>query len=461
MTKKIIIIGAGPGGYVSSIRAAQLGADVTLIERGAIGGTCLNVGCIPTKALLHTTEELQQLKGDHYPGLVVSEARLDWAALLAHKDSTVHTLTSGVQNLLQANGVEVIAGDAVLCGEKAVLVDGETIEGDIIVLATGSSPSKPPIPGLDYEGVIDSTDGLSLAEIPSSMAILGGGVIGVEMASIYSAAGTAVTIVEMESEILPTVEPRMAKVLKKALQKRGITFMTSTALVEVEKEEGGLRLSLEKKGKPSEMRCEKLLVAVGRRPNIEGLGLEKVGIATERGAICVDDNYETSVPGVYAIGDCNGKIMLAHAASEQGVDVVEYALGYIDAVVAKPVAACIYTSPQIGAVGLTEGEVKARGTAYSVGSFPLRGNGKALIEGGEEGLMKVIVDDETQLILGAHMVGPEATELITEMALAMSTGRTVDEVIATIHPHPTIGEGWKEAALDAQGRAIHWLSKKR
>lgn len=461
MGKRVIVVGGGPGGYVTAIRAAQLGAEVHLVEKAHIGGTCLNVGCIPTKALLHTAQSYRTAL-DTSGGLTVQGAQVDWSAMMAHKATIVKRLVQGTTGLLRANGVKVHNGTATMAGKHTVKIDGkETLEGDIIILASGSEPTKIPFPGADLDGVVDSTGALSMAGCPKSMVILGGGVIGVEFAYLYRALGCEVTIVEMLPEILPPIDADISKTLHKELEQQGVKVLTGTKMLSAKKSGSGLGVQVSHAGKESTLSCEKLLVAVGRRPYTAALGLEAAGIATERGAIVVDEHFQTNVPGVYAIGDCNAKMMLAHAASAQGTAAVEHALGHPSYYNANVIPSCIYSQPEVGCVGMTQEQAKVAGVDYVVGHFPLAGNGKALIEGGEGGLVKIIAEKDTHQVLGAHMVGPRVTEIVGEMALAINSELTTDDVLATIHAHPTITEAVAEATHSIFGNAIHWPPKKR
>lgn len=447
---KVIIIGAGPGGYVCAIRAAQLGAEVHLIERETVGGTCLNVGCIPTKVLLHAADTLNTLHGQTC--IKTEGLSLDWAELQREKQRTVNQLVRGVDGLLRANGVSMHKGEAFLKTANTVSVGGESLSADAIVLATGSSPSAIPFQGNDLPGVIDSTEALSLEAVPKSLAILGGGVIGCEFAYLYSSLGAKVAVVEMLPQILPTLDGQIAAKLRKALEQRGVEIHASARLQKARQADGALTLELEvEAARQEELLCEKLLVAVGRRPNTSGLNLEGVGVKTENGAVKVDADFSTNIPGIYAIGDCNGQIMLAHAASAQGEYVAEAIMGkqgYYN-------ADCIYTQPQVASVGLSEKAAQSAGVEYKLGLFPMAGNGKALIDGGRDGLVKVLASPEGQL-LGAHIIGPDAVEMIGEMALAINIQAMDEDITSTIHPHPSVSEAIAEAVLALTGRAIHW-----
>lgn len=457
MCKTIIVVGGGPGGYEAAIRAAQLGAQVHIVEASQFGGTCLNVGCIPTKALIHTAERFHELEAEKSRGLLVDHPRVDMKALMAYKQQVVNRLVSGVAGLMKANKITVHKGLGKLNADGSVSVDGkETIRGDAVVLAVGSVPVVIPFPGHDLDGVMDSTAALSLEHLPKSMVIMGGGVIGVEFAYLFSALGVKVTIVELLPRILPPVDGELAGMLAKELTTMGVTIKTGAKVLSAAKEGNGLVVEAEENGKTVRIPCEKMLVAVGRKANTAGLELEKLGIRMNKANIVVDEQYQTSKKGVYAIGDCNGKIMLAHAASAQGIDAVEHIMGHDVPRSGDIVPSCIYTCPELAGVGKTEEQLKEEGTEYLVGRFPMAGNGKALIEGSERGLVKVLAGKKYHEILGVHILGNHATDLIAEAALAIQAELTAEDVAAAIHPHPTVSEAVGEAAHDILDGAINW-----
>lgn len=457
MSKRLIIVGGGPGGYVAAIRGAQMGAQVHLVESGSLGGTCLNVGCIPTKVILHTAELYETVRAGAGAGLIVENVRVDWKSVMTRKLSVVRQLVSGIEGLLKANKVTVHQGKGTLLNAGTVsLSTGEKLNGDAIILATGSEPAKLNFPGADLPGVIDSTAALSLEKIPESMIIVGGGVIGIEFAAAYSAFGSKVTVVEMLPEILPPVDGEIAAQVKQEMLQRGIRFMNKAQLKEVVKKDGLLCARVLLGEKIEELSADLVLIAVGRRARTENVGLEQIGIKTERGKIKVDNNFRTNVENIYAVGDCNGKMMLAHAASAQGLAAVEHTMGFAGIYNGHTVPSCIYTQPEISGVGLTEEQVKAKGVAYKVGRFPLAGNGKAIIECGGKGMIKIIAGAKYGEILGVHMFGPRVTDMIAEAALAIRLEATVEEIVSTVHAHPTISEAVDEAALAADGMSIHW-----
>lgn len=454
--KDVLIVGGGPGGYVTAIRAAQLGAKVQLVEQEYFGGTCLNVGCIPTKAMLHAAETYQSVLHGAAVGVTAEAVTVDWPTVLKYKAGIVGRLVKGVEGLLKANGVMIHRGTAVLKNAQTVEVNGKSLKADAIIWASGSEPVKLKFPGADLPGVIDSTTALSLDKVPVSMVILGGGVIGVEFAALYNSFGCKVTVVEMQPQILPGIDGEIAQQVRSEVVSQGVTIYNDARLTEVQQQDGQLVAVVEVGGKVQNFPAETVLVAVGRRPRTADMGLEEAGVALERSRVVVDENFMTTVPGVYAIGDCSSPIMLAHVASAQGVAAVEHALGHEALYCGNIIPACIYTHPEMASVGMTEEQLKAKGIAYKKGVFPLAGNGKALIESGGKGLVKILAGKRYGEILGVHMFGPRATDLITEAALAMRVEATVDELISTIHAHPTVGEAMAEAALAVNDIAVHW-----
>ena len=460
MAKKVVVIGGGPGGYVAAIRAAQLGAETYLVEKDNLGGTCLNVGCIPTKALLHTAELYQAVKHGDRIGLIGDSVQIDWKALMNRKNSVVRRLVGGVAGLLKANGVTVYKGMAEFTGPGEVRVHGDkatTLSADAVILSTGSVPVKLNFPGADLPGVVDSTGVLSLSKLPEAIAIIGGGVIGVEFAALYAALGSKVSVVELLPEILPGIDSELARNLKQSLTKTGVSFLNGAKLESISQASGGLSAKVLLGTETKEIAAEIVLVAVGRRAYTDGAGLEAAGVKLERGKVVVDEHYQTNLPGVYAIGDCNVITMLAHAASHQGIAAVEHALGHGAAGHGQPIVpACVYTHPEVAAVGITEDKAKELGIAYKKGVFPLAGNGKSMIDEGEGGFVKILAGAKYGEILGVHMIGPRATEIIGEATLAMRLEATVDELVSTIHAHPTVSESLGEAALAVDNLAIHW-----
>ncbi len=459
MSKRIIIVGGGPGGYVAAIRAAQLGAEVHLIEKENIGGTCLNVGCVPTKALIHTADQYNELKKAAKHGLMADNPRIDWNVLMKHKADIVYQLVSGVAGLLESNRVTVHKGQAALKNNQTVIVNGEDkyeLTGDAIILAVGSKPASIKFPGSELEGVIDSTMALELPQIPPSMTIVGGGVIGVEFAALYSALGAKITIVEMLPEILPPVDAQITAVIKNELKRRGVTIMVESSLTGVEKKGSGLIARIKTRNGDQELESQYVLVAVGRKPNTDTCRPEAADIQLDRSAVAVNSYFQTNIPNIYAIGDCNGRTMLAHAASAQGIAAVEHIMGYKPSYNSNVIPYCVYCTPEIAGIGITEAQAAEKGIPFKIGRFSMAGNGKSLIEGYDTGLVKIIAEAESGKILGAHMIGPRVIEIIAEIAVAMTLGATADDIAATIHAHPTVSEAVAEAAHGVNGHAIHW-----
>ena len=464
----VIVIGGGPGGYVAAIRAAQLGAKVTVVEKQYLGGTCLNVGCIPTKCLLHSAELVEDIKNQGKEiGVEVEGVKVNFPQVIAHKNDISKKLTSGVAGLLKMNKVKKIDGEASFVGEKKISVkkpDGtvEEMTADAIIVATGSVNSVPPIPGIkENPNCIDSTGALSLEALPKTMVVIGGGVIGLELACAYAAFGTKITVVEAMDHMLPMLDGDLTKIGVAHMKKMGMEFNLECPVQSVESSPVGAKVVCKNKaGETVSFEAEKVLVAIGRRANTASLNLEAGKIENDRGRIIVNDRMETSVPGVYAIGDCVfGRAQLAHTASAMGEVAAENIMGIPAEYNEKTNPTCVYIEPEAASVGLTEEQCKAQGLEYKVGKFPMSANGKALILNGGEGLVKIIAGKEYGEILGMHIIGPRATDLIAEGALAIGEEMTLDEIIATIHSHPTVTETMREAALQAEKRAIHTSNK--
>ncbi len=458
----LVVIGSGPGGYHAAIRAAQLGLKVACVEQGAVGGVCLNVGCIPTKALLHVAAVLRE--GEHASGFGIEfgEPKVDLGRVEKWKDGVVKKLSGGVKQLLKGNGVDLIEGRAQVVEANAVEVDGKRLTFEKLIVATGSRPIE--IPGFESDGerIVDSTGALLVSEVPKRFLALGGSAIGLEFADVYSALGSEVTVVEMMDQIVPTADPDIAKELRRSLEKRGISIKTGTKALSAKSEEDGLEVELETKDGGSEkVSVDKVLVAVGRRPNGSGFGLEEIGVEVdERGFVSVNDHLQTNLPHVYAIGDVARPPLLAHKAMKEGLVAAEHAAG-------KPAAydtlvpSVIYTSPELASVGMTEAEAKEAGFEVRVGTFKLPVLGRAMTLGVNEGLVKLVGDAESDLLLGFHMVGPNAGDLVSEATLALEMGATLEDLALTQHAHPTIAEGIMEAAEVAHGKAVHVLTRKR
>lgn len=461
--KRILIVGGGPGGYVAAIRAAQLGARVTVVEREHLGGTCLNIGCIPTKCLLHSAQLLEQLKQGEELGIKAAGLKVNFPQVIAYKNKVSSQLTAGIDSLFRANHISKIDGTASFTAPGVMEVrkrDGsrEVLTADAIILATGSVNAQPPIPGLkENPNCIDSTAALSLEVLPKSMTVIGGGVIGVELACAYAAFGTKVDVVESLDHMLPMLDRELTRIGIRHMEGMGIRFHLECPVQAIENSPRGARVVCQdKNGRQVAFESEKVLVAVGRRANTAALNLEAGGIRHDRGRIVVNRQMETDTAGVYAIGDCVlGHAQLAHTASAMGETAAEVIMGrdvFYDETT-NPTS--VFMMPEAASVGMTEEQAKARKIDCKVGRFPLLANGKALILNGGEGLVKVIAGARYGEILGVHIIGPRATDLIQEGALAIRLEATVDELISTIHGHPTVSEAVREAALSVANRAIH------
>lgn len=463
MEKDIVVIGGGPGGYVAAIRAAQLGAKVCLIEMDKLGGTCLNRGCIPTKALYRNAELLNTLKHIGDFGISVNNWDVDVEKIHFRKQGVIDQLVGGVEQLLKANDVLVIKGKAELKDKntiKVILKDNriEEINTKYIIIATGSEPSIPPIEGADSEGIYTSENILNFESIPETLAVIGGGVIGMEIACIFNSLGTRVTVIEYLPSILAQVDSDITKRLTVSLKKKGIELNTGAKVNKIEKNENGYVIYGEGKKGEIKVEADKLLISAGRMPMTDGLNLDSIGIEFDRKGIKVDTNFETNIKGIFAIGDVNGKIMLAHAASHQGMYVAEKILGVSKEVPSDVVPSCIFVFPEIATVGITEEVAKTKGLSYKSSKFMFGANGKALALGEGDGFVKVISSDDK--IIGVHIMGPHASDIIHEGALAMSNNLGINEIKHTIHAHPTLSESFLEAVMGINGEAIHLIPQK-
>jgi len=460
MEKQLVIIGAGPGGYVAAIRAAQLGAQVTLIEGRDIGGTCLNRGCISTKALYTNAKKINELKEMETFGVKLEGFSIDFSVIQERKQKVVEQLVSGIERLLKAYKVEIIQGWATLKSEntiEVVLHDGtvETLEAKQILLAAGSKPSVLPVEGTDLPGVITSDELLNIVDVPQRMAIAGSGVIGIELAAIFQAFGSQVSVIS--STLLKRMDGEMVKRVQPYLKKQGLNILQDCRVTGIEKQEKGLLVQIRNKktGEESSLETDVLLMAPGREPMLDCLGLENAGVAYDAKGIHVSDSFETNVQGIYAIGDALGGMMLAHVASHQGIAAVETMLGHTSGIRLDVVPDCVFIDPQLAGVGKTEEQLKEAGVEYISGKFLFGANGKALAMGEPDGFVKVLAAKEDQRILGAHIMGPHASDLIHELTLAIAHNMSLKDVANTIHAHPTLAESVLEAVLGATDEAIH------
>ncbi|MDD5018222.1 MAG: dihydrolipoyl dehydrogenase [Eubacteriales bacterium] len=445
------VIGGGPGGYVTAIRLAQLGKKAVLIEKDELGGTCLNRGCIPTKALLHSAEVYETVRHAEVYGVSAGDAAFDYKKISKRKDGVVSKLRAGIGYLEKKAGVDVIKAEASFKDRNTLIAGGEEITADNIVIATGSAPASVPIPGIGSDGVMDSDDVLALTECPKSAVIIGGGVIGVEFATLYAALGVTVTIVEMMSEILPGIDAEIAGLMRKELTKKGVDIYVGAR---VEKIAPGVTVTFDQKGEKC-VSADVCIVAIGRKPVADGLNLEGIGVAQDRGFVVVDEYLCTSVPGIYAIGDVTGKVQLAHVASAQGLVAAHNIAGGRRTMNYDIVPSCVYCEPEIACVGLTEAQAKEKGIDVEVGRFATAANGRAMIMGVSSGTVKLVTDKATGEILGCHMMVPRATDMIGEVCAAMRAEGTIEELSDTIHAHPTVSEMVMEAAHDVHGMCVH------
>ena len=456
----LIVIGGGPGGYVAAIRAAQLGMNVACVEmRGSLGGTCLNVGCIPSKALLNSSEKYEDAKL-HFAGHgIKAKVELDLPVMMAHKDKVVIDLTKGIEGLFKKNKVAYIIGKGAIKSPTEVVVNGkETLKTKCILIATGSEVT--PLPGVtvDEKRIVSSTGALALDKVPQHLVVVGGGVIGLELGSVWRRLGEKVTVVEYMDRIGGAMDVELAKQFQRILEKQGIEFRLGMKVVEADTRGKSISLSIEpaKGGDKETLPADVVLVAIGRRPYTNGLGLEGLGIKLdERGRVPVDAHYQSAVKGIYAIGDVIAGPMLAHKAEDEGMAVAEILAGQAGHVYYDGIPNVIYTWPEVATVGKTEEELKALGTNYKVGKFPFMANSRGRAVGETDGFVKILADATTDRVLGVHIIGPDAGTLIAEAALALEYGASSEDIARTCHAHPTLNEAVKEAALAVLGRAIH------
>lgn len=464
-TYDLIIIGAGPGGYVAAIRAAQLGFKTACVEKQYLGGTCLNVGCIPSKALLDSSQRYAELKGDVAKhGIGVGNLSLDLKKMIGRKDEVVKSLTGGVGMLFRRNKIDHIAGAATIksAGEIDVaLSEGgqKTIKAKRTIIATGSVPT--PLPGIPFDGknILSSTEALALTETPKKLLIVGAGYIGLELGSVWSRLGSEVLVLEFLDRALPGLDREMAGTLQRMLEKQGIKFRFGVKADSAKVENGKIKITWKSKdgSQSGTEEADKVLVSIGRKPFIEGLGLEKLGVMIDkRGFVQVNTTtYETSVRGIFAIGDCIGGLMLAHKAEEEGVACVERMAGQAGHVNYQNCPAVVYTHPELATVGINEEDAKARNLDVKIGKFPFLANGRAKAMGETDGFIRIIADAKTDRVLGCQILGPHASDMIAEATIAMEMGASADDIARSFHAHPTLEEGIKEAALGVDKRSIH------
>ena len=459
----LVVIGGGVAGYIAAIRAAQLGLKTAIVEsRGVLGGTCLNVGCIPSKALLQSTENYHQAAHkfkDH--GIKIEKLSFDVAQMLSRKAGIVKKLTAGVEFLMKKNKITYFKGygsfvDKTTIKVKTLEAGEETLKTRFTIIATGSEPIELPMAKFDEKQVLSSTGALDIEAVPNHLVVVGGGVIGLEMGSVWARLGAKVTIVEFADTILPMMDKDVIRTMKKTLAAEGLEFHEKTKFTELKKNGNELTVVVEKNGQKFEIVCDKILVAVGRRAFTKGLGLEKIGLAADKsGKVKVNKHYETDIPGIFAVGDVIDGPMLAHKAEEEGVACAEFMAGKQGHVNYRAIPNIVYTWPEVAAIGITEQEAEAQGIEVKIGKSTFGPNARAMCHGETEGFVKLIADKKTDLLLGAHIVGPNASELIAELAIAFEYSASSEDVARSIHAHPTLAEVIKEAALAVDKRSLN------
>ena len=456
---QVAVLGGGPGGYVAAIRCAQLGLKTALIEARELGGTCLNRGCIPTKALLQGAEAWQTVQNAGRYGIETERATLDYGRLAAFKDETVRKLRRGVEFLEKAHGVQMIRGFGVLQDSHTIRVDNVSLTAEQIILAMGSAPFKPNLPGMESDFVLTSDEALAWDTLPDSVVLIGGGVIGIEFATLLSSLGVRVSVLEMLPDILPGMDAEITAPLKRLLRGMGTEISTEACVTAVKAEEQNTSVYYTQGEQEKIIQAERCIVCVGRKPMTSRLGLETTGVILEKGYVKADALMRTSVPHLYAVGDITGQAQLAHLASAQGLVAAANCAGQALRMRYDIVPACVYTHPEIAAIGKTEELLRQEGRDIKVGRYQVAGNGRAMTLGEAAGLAKIVTDARTGEILGAQLMAPHATEMISEIAVAMRAEGTVEELSDTVHPHPTISEVWMEAAHDIEGFSVHMPPK--
>ncbi|MDP3039382.1 MAG: dihydrolipoyl dehydrogenase [Deltaproteobacteria bacterium] len=453
---QVVVIGGGVAGYPAALRAARLGAEVTLVEKDKIGGVCLNKGCIPTKVFLHTASIFKDFKRAPIFGISAQNVEIDFNGLITRKKAVVERLTKGVDSLLKNKKVKVIHGTASFIDSKKVRIQEteEVLSGDKFILAMGSTPSQLSIPGSEKVPLLTSDDLLEIKSLPQSLIIIGGGYIGVEFGQFFNRMGTKVAIIEMMDQLIPTEDQEISQGLRNVLEKEGINIFTEARVQKIKEEELEKTVVFSTPTGEKELKSEMIAQTVGRKPYTEGMGLEKIGLGVEKGRIVVNEKMETNIPHIYAAGDVIGGIMLAHVAMAEGEGAARNALGIPSSISNSAVPRCIYTSPEVACVGLTEKQALKKGEVQ-VSRFPFRAVGKATLMEETEGMVKIVAGKKYGEILGVHIIGPHATDLIAEAVLAIEMEVTVEELAHTIHPHPTLSEGLGEAAMLLSGGAMH------
>lgn len=461
----LIVIGAGPGGYVAAIKAAKLGLKTAVIENREVGGTCLNRGCIPAKAMIHASSVYREMQSSEEIGIFASQVTYDYGKILEYKERTTRQLVQGIEQVLKANGVEIIYGTGTLLPGNEVKVTSEEgkqmLKAKDVLLASGSRPLRIPIPGIDLPGVITSDDLFRMKEVPESLVMIGGGVISVEFATVYAALGTKVMILEAMPRLVPNMDKEISQNLKMILKKRGIEIHTAVAVQSIEQDTDGYFCHYTEKEKARQAKGAYVLCAVGRCANTDGLLGEDMTLELAGGRVVVDEHFATSIPHVYAIGDLIGGAQLAHAASAQGVAVAERLAGKARSIDVNVIPGCVYTDPEIASAGLTEDEAKEKGIEVETGKFIMSANGRSIITKEERGFIKVVADKDSHVILGAQMMCARATDMIGEFVTAITNKMTVSQLLKGMRAHPTYNEGIGEALEELEGGAIHVLPKKK